>query len=301
MSERYLVTRYLTDNANMFNELSGEARESISEVHYADQLGAQGTFGVDLEPDFAEYVSKADNLLPVNGLMKLSDYGLGASLNDDGALPDLADYVTADGVPEYPKEELGNAANMLKQYVRGPVLDQGSEGACVGFSATNFLRGGPKLSFRNSTTAELNQIATKYYHLFQKNDEWPGEDYSGTSVSAAVKAMAQEGLIEAGAMTRDLDVQDKFLINESSLMLASDWFEGMYRTDAKGFISATGRKVGGHAYWQFGLSKWKTKYIYNSWGSSYGFGGVGYISRADSEWLATYGNLRGYAAVQTQK
>lgn len=300
MSERYLITRYLTENANMFRELSDEAVESISEVHFADKIGAQGTFGISLEPDFAEYVSKADNLLPVNGLMRIPDYGLGASLEDDGALPPLEDYVSG-AAPEYPTEELGNSKNMLKQYVRGPVIDQGSEGACVGFSATNFLRGGPKLSHRYKSTAELNQIARAYYQEFQRNDEWPGTDYSGTSVSAACKVLARDGLIEGGAMTHDLAVQDKFLVNESSLMLASDWFEGMYRTDANGFIRPTGRKVGGHAYWQFGLSKWLTKYIFNSWSKSFGFNGVGYISRADQEWLRDHGNLRGYAAIQIKR
>lgn len=308
-TERYLITRYKTDNPSIFNQIPDELKETISEVHHPEApLYAQGTFGIDLPDDLAARVATADNLLPVNGLMKLSDYGLGAAIGEDTALPDLAGFVeetpalpSADEQMKSVSLEVGNASAMLKQYVRGPAIDQGREGACVGFSGTNFLRGGPLLSFRDKGVAWLESFAQTLYRECQDNDEWPGRAYSGTSITALVKVLTRRGLIRGGAMTRDLGVQDRFVANVSSLLLASNWYEGMYRTDANGFIRPSGRLVGGHAYWQFGLSKWLTKYIYNSWGRSFGFGGVGYMSRSDSEWLARHGNLRAYAAVQTRR
>lgn len=292
MPERYLLTRYLTDKPNMFNEFSEEAFDSISEVHFADKLGAQGTYGVDLDEDFAEYISKADNLLPVNGLMRLSDYGLGAAVEVPEVFEPMEELVA-----DYPDE----ATPSERFYANGLVLDQGKEGACVGFSGAAFLNGGPIRSFRDRPVAWLEDFAMDLYHECQRNDPWPGENYSGTSVAACVKILVQRGLIEGGAETRSLETMDKFVLNVSSMMLASDWFEGMYRTDANGFIRPTGRKVGGHAYRKYGLSRWRTAYIRNSWGGAFGDGGNGYMSLSDRQWMAKYGNLRGYAAKQIRK
>jgi hypothetical protein len=75
----------------------------------------------------------------------------------------------------------------------GPVLDQGSEGACVGFGsadAANVLT-----LLRAPGTPQLldSGDAVELYRLAQKLDQVPGEDYEGSSVLGGMKAGLQRG------------------------------------------------------------------------------------------------------------
>jgi hypothetical protein len=61
--------------------------------------------------------------------------------------------------------------------------DQGNEGACVGFSESRMM-------------SQLNRKrydAEWLYHQAQKSDEWPGEDYDGTSVRAGFDVLRTIG------------------------------------------------------------------------------------------------------------
>jgi hypothetical protein len=61
--------------------------------------------------------------------------------------------------------------------------NQGSEGACVGFGISRL-------------TSQLNRKLYDgfwLYHEAQKIDEWPGEDYDGTSVRAALDILRKVG------------------------------------------------------------------------------------------------------------
>src|SRR5689334_10441072 len=55
-------------------------------------------------------------------------------------------------------------------------LDQGREGACVGFGWSHELCAKPGVHMVD------NNFALAVYHRAQQIDEYPGEDYSGTSV-----------------------------------------------------------------------------------------------------------------------
>jgi hypothetical protein len=61
----------------------------------------------------------------------------------------------------------------------GPVLDQGAEGACVGFGSSGAVGAAPL-----SRTGVTNSYARSWYRAAQRLDEWPGEAYEGTSVLA---------------------------------------------------------------------------------------------------------------------
>jgi hypothetical protein len=63
------------------------------------------------------------------------------------------------------------------------VFDQGSEGACVGFSCARMM------TLLNSETYSGFWI----YHQAQRIDEWPGEDYDGTSVRAGCDVLRTTG------------------------------------------------------------------------------------------------------------
>jgi len=73
------------------------------------------------------------------------------------------------------------------------VLDQGKEGACTGFGlagVVNYLRwmavqdSAPK---RRKTAPPPKVSPRMLYHLARFYDEWPGEDYDGSSCRGALK------------------------------------------------------------------------------------------------------------------
>ena len=62
------------------------------------------------------------------------------------------------------------------------ILDQGQEGACTGFglaAVINLLNEKRKHKFRASTRM--------LYEMAKKHDEWPGEDYHGSSCRGAIR------------------------------------------------------------------------------------------------------------------
>lgn len=73
------------------------------------------------------------------------------------------------------------------------ILDQGMEGACTGFAlagAINFLLAQRRLKRRVSPRM-LYEMARCY-------DEWPGENYEGSSARGAMKGWARHGVCERG-------------------------------------------------------------------------------------------------------
>jgi hypothetical protein len=69
------------------------------------------------------------------------------------------------------------------------ILDQGQEGACTGFALAaviNFLRFG---QYKNETVSPR-----MIYEMARRYDEWPGEDYEGSSARGAMKGWARHGV-----------------------------------------------------------------------------------------------------------
>lgn len=69
------------------------------------------------------------------------------------------------------------------------ILDQGREGACTGFAlaaVVNFLRA------KQKRTAIVSP--RMLYELARRYDEWPGEDYEGSSARGAIKAWSKHGV-----------------------------------------------------------------------------------------------------------
>src|SRR5437773_1641745 len=67
------------------------------------------------------------------------------------------------------------AAHLNSRYYVAPtVLDQGATPQCVAYAGEGFLMAGPVKNKPYKTPQDL-------YNLCQQNDEWPGEDYDGTS------------------------------------------------------------------------------------------------------------------------
>lgn len=160
-------------------------------------------------------------------------------------------------------------------------FDQKSEGACVGFAWAHELAARPKL-----IPGMNNNVARTIYKEAQKIDEWHGEDYSGTSVLAGAKTVQKSGSI--GSYRWCFSLEDAILAvgYAGPIILGLNWYEGMFDTDASGFIHPTGRWVGGHAIVARGVSV-KRKYflLSNSWGQGWGVGGDCKISFDDLDRL----------------
>ena len=148
----------------------------------------------------------------------------------------------------------------------GVSLDQGNEGACVGFGWAH------ELAARPVVRPMTDQIAFGLYYEAQKLDIWPGEDYEGTSVIAGAKAVQAHNWLQ----------EYRWAFSENDLALAVGykgpavlgtwWYSGMdtLERDSVGrlWASVDGYIRGGHCYIAHGYSiKLNAYKCWNSWGS----------------------------------
>lgn len=176
--------------------------------------------------------------------------------------------------------------------------DQGREGACVGFAWSHELSARPKKILKDAA------FAHQIYKRAQQIDQWPGENYSGTSVLAGVKAVQEivnkydKPLIQQYRWAFGIQDVLRVISYMGPVVLGIDWYYNMYTPDANHFISASGEKVGGHAIMAKGLKVVKLNKdlpatydnldldksyvkLHNSWGVDYGDGGTAFITVRD--------------------
>lgn len=158
----------------------------------------------------------------------------------------------------------------------GPVLDQKSEGACVGFGWTHELAARPAMVKKADA-----DLARSIYREAQTIDEWPGEAYEGTSVLAGAKVAKARGYITGYRWCLDMDDLIVSLGYHGPVVIGVDWYTDMFNTDKDGYIRPTGRIEGGHCVMLNKISIKKntdgsvdhlTSYVggVNSWGESWG-------------------------------
>ena len=73
-----------------------------------------------------------------------------------------------------------------------PILDQGKEGACTGFglaTVANYL-----LRRRKRVPDAIAVSPRMIYEMARRYDEWPGENYSGSSARGAMKGWHKHGI-----------------------------------------------------------------------------------------------------------
>lgn len=182
------------------------------------------------------------------------------------------------------------------------VLDQGQEGACVGFGVTNELRFNP-VPIPALTDGFAHDTI---YWGAQKTDPWPGGSYpgatptyEGTGVLFGIKVAA--GLGYYGEY-RWAFSEPEMALGVSQLgpaVIGVDWYNNMFTPDAKGFLHPTGGIAGGHCTLIIGIDvPGKFYYLYNSWGPDWGNHGVAKISRAS---MAKLLKAKGECCIITQR
>jgi hypothetical protein len=179
----------------------------------------------------------------------------------------------------------------------GGVLDQGDTPQCVGYAGWGFLAGGPVVNKPSFTPTDL-------YHWAQEKDEWPGEDYEGSSTLGMMQALKEKGFVTEYRWGLSLDVLVAWVLSTGPFVTGTDWFSDMFEPE-DGFIRVSGSNAGGHEWRIIGANKGKkcpdgTKGAFrmvNSWGRSWGDSGRAWISFNDYEKLLSGG---GDAATPTE-
>ncbi|MFG6467736.1 C1 family peptidase [Roseateles sp. BYS87W] len=109
--------------------------------------------------------------------------------------------------PRWPLD--ADLKKLLPAYVKaGRILNQGNEGACTGFGlacVTNYLYWLRHLAAPRSKTLPELVSPRMFYELAKLYDEWPGQDYEGSSCRGALKGWHKHGVCSAALWPYPLD------------------------------------------------------------------------------------------------
>lgn len=193
-----------------------------------------------------------------------------------------------------------------------PVLDQGREGACTGFGLATVAN---YLLLRRRVIPDAIPVSPRmFYELARRYDEWPGEQYSGSSARGAMKGWHKHGVCEESAYpykVDDIDAQGLtdartsnalqrplgayFRVNHKDLVAMHTAIaevgilyatcavhKGWGDVGADGIITQSSEMTGGHA---FAIVAYDDQgfWLQNSWGLNWGNAGCARISYDD--WL----------------
>lgn len=179
----------------------------------------------------------------------------------------------------------------------GVVLDQGAEGACVGFGWAH------ELAARPSVVKAVDAFkALEIYREAQKIDEWAGEAYEGTSVLAGAKIAQSKGYITEYRWCLTIEDLVVALGYHGPVVIGVDWYNGMFNVNAEGFLKPTGGIAGGHCVMLNMISLKKlpdgnidylSSYVggVNSWGGDWGVNGRFKIALIDMMMLFPGGDF----------
>lgn len=156
--------------------------------------------------------------------------------------------------------------------------NQGNTPTCVGYAWAHYIEDGPV------THVGLKPIISPItiYKEAQKIDEWPGENYAGTSVRAGAKYLHNTKKISSYLWAYDVNTLINTVLNVGPVVVGTNWYYGMFFPDRTGRIRVSGYRVGGHAYVINGVdTRTQLFRIKNSWGRRWGVNGRAFISFSD--------------------
>jgi hypothetical protein len=224
--------------------------------------------------------------MPKSKTPELDGYQLNASVD----MPDSRDWLYR-APPVRLKSSIKKPADLF-------ILDQKSEGACTGFglaAVINFLN--------HQRGIKRNISARMLYEMARKHDEWPGEEYSGSSCRGAIKGFANMGVcrdrywpykenkpghlsVKAAKDARSNTLGAYYrlsrrisdfhaAINEAGIVYCSANVHGGWSSSAikNGVIPHKKPTTGGHAFAIIGYNQ-KGFWVQNSWDKRWGRNGV---------------------------
>jgi len=116
--------------------------------------------------------------------------GADRTLDVNADVPDLHDRIYEPALIELPTRTESPDVSI------SPVLDQQQEGACTGFalaSIITLLRNQREQRQRMVPPAEFRASPRMLYEMAKLHDEWPGENYEGSSIRGALKGFFHNG------------------------------------------------------------------------------------------------------------
>lgn len=162
-------------------------------------------------------------------------------------------------------------------------FNQLDRGACVPHGWAHELNAAPV------RTAVTQGDIWKWYDRCRQIDEWPGEDYEGTSVLAGAKVMKEIGHIEEYRWALRIEDVMATLSTLGPVVIGVNWYDTMFRTDADGWLNVGGKVAGGHCVCLRGIQRTKNGLWYvvgrQSWGKDWGKRGDFRLSVADLDRL----------------
>ncbi|MGE3314040.1 MAG: C1 family peptidase [Planctomycetaceae bacterium] len=192
-----------------------------------------------------------------------------------------------------------------------PILDQGQEGACTGFGLATVVH---YLLLTLTDDRDATRISARMlYEMARRYDEWPGEDYSGSSARGAMKGWHKHGVCTDELWPYVINLADSTLTDERAedaaerplgayyrvnhkdlvamhsacaevgiLYATAAVHEGWQNVGADGIIHNKGGMIGGHA---FAIVAYDNNgfWIQNSWGPDWGK--CGYARIEYDDWL----------------
>lgn len=200
----------------------------------------------------------------------------------------MPDFPKLDRVPFFDEASRGYAVRQLlgesvplrkRMWKPGDtILNQGREGQCVVFGWGGELAASPH---RYDIDDEW---CRRHWPMVVAKDREMGNDFSdGASVLAGAKTMQMLGNVKSYRWGFGLDDVLQTLSRRGPVVLGVNWYDSMYSTDDQGLVTVEGDRVGGHCILASGI--WP-KHPYfgtdvvewiNSWGTTYGIKGRGYI------------------------
>lgn len=91
------------------------------------------------------------------------------------------------------------------------------------------------------------------------------------------------GLIASYVWAFDEPTVKRWMLERhGGVVIGVNWYTGMFRPDASGYLSISGTLEGGHCVWLRGYNRPRDAYrVQNSWGSGWGQNGQAWLRAAD--------------------
>jgi hypothetical protein len=130
------------------------------------------------------------------------------------------------------------------------------------------------------------QTAHDWYRVAQANDQWPGENYDGSSTLGGAKAGLLFGAFKEYRWCFSLEDYILTLGYLGPILVGTNWYRSMFSPDTTGRVTVSGRVSGGHEWMLRGVDPDREMFVArNSWGRGWGRDGDFRISFSDFDRL----------------